>query len=110
MSTWTWLLILGFGLVKLPIALVMLWLPFRSDEAVRLLGPSDESGSSDEDDGGSKTLADSPHRPNPHRPPPRPWRRPRGPRRGPHGTPGPSAPARLRHSRAMPKRATHLGA
>jgi hypothetical protein len=108
MSTWAWLLILGFGLIKLPIALVMLWLPFRSDEAMRA---PDESESSDEDDGGSKTLPGAPRRPSPHRPHPRPGRRgPRAPRRGPHGAPSPAAPARSRHTRPLPKRATRIGA
>jgi hypothetical protein len=112
MSTWTWLLILGFGLIKLPIALVMLWLPFRSDESLRPLADTEEGDSSGEDDGGSKTLPDAPRRPSPHRPRPRPgWRRPRGPRRGPqHGAPIPAAPARTRHTRALPKRATRIGA
>jgi hypothetical protein len=111
MTTWTWLLILGFGLIKLPIALAMLWLPFRSDESLVALPTGEEGDSSDEDDGGSKTLPDLPRRPSPHRPRPRPrWRGPRGPRRGPHGTPSPAAPARSRHARMRPKRATRIGA
>jgi hypothetical protein len=112
MSTWTWLLILGFGLIKLPIALFMLWLPFRADESLVALPGSEEDGSSDEDDGGSKTRPGFPRRPSPHRPRPRPgWRGPRGPRRGPHGEPSPAAPARSRRTRTLlPKRATRIGA
>ena|ERR1700679_1130044 len=108
MTTWTWLLILGFGLIKLPIALMMLWLPFRTDESLVALG-GEEGDSSEEDDGGSKTLPGAPRRPSPHRPRPG-WRGPRGPRRGPHGTPSPAAPARSRHTRTLPKRATRIGA
>jgi hypothetical protein len=109
MSTWTWLLILGFGLIKLPIALAMLWLPFRTDESLALPG-GEEGDSSEEDDGGSKTLAGAPRRPSPHRPRPRPGWRPRGPRRGPHGAPSPAAPPRSRHTRTLPKRVTRIGA
>jgi|ERR1700722_9536791 len=114
MSTWTWVLILGFGLIKLPIALMMLWLPFRTDESLAALAAGEEGDSTDEDEGGSKTLAGVPRRPSPHRPRPRPgWRGPRGPRRGPHGAPSPAAPARSRHTRTtrtLPKRATRIGA
>jgi hypothetical protein len=111
MSTWTWLLILGFGLVKLPIALVMLWLPFRSDESLRAVADGEDGETSGEDDGGSKTLPGAPRRPSPHRPRPRPhWGGPRRPRRGPsHGAPSPAAPARTRHTRALPKRGTRVG-
>jgi hypothetical protein len=109
MSTWTWVLILGFGLVKLPIALMMLWAPFRFDESAGPLAEVDEDGSSGEDDGGSKTLPGAPRRPSPNRPHPRtPLRGPRGPRRGPHGAPAPAPPARSRHT--APKRATRVGA
>ena len=110
MSTWAWLLILSFGLIKLPIALFMLWIPFRTDESLVALPESNENESSDEDDGGSKTLPGFPRRPSPHRPHPRPSRHgPRGPRRGPHGAPSPAAPARSRHKRTSPQRVTRIG-
>ncbi len=105
------MLILGFGLIKLPIALLMLWVPFRRDEsAVSHASPSEDE-SSGEDEGGSKTLPGNPRRPSPNRPHPRtPLRGPRGPRRGPHGTPAHPAPARSRRAGAMPKRPTRIGA
>ncbi|HEY3829034.1 MAG TPA: hypothetical protein VGL57_07550 [Solirubrobacteraceae bacterium] len=110
MSTWAWVLILGFGLIKLPIALLMLWAPFRNDAAVASLGAPGEDASSGEDDGGSKTLPDSPRRPGPHRPRPRtPFGGSRGPRRGPHGTPAPAAPARSRHRLVRRRRPTRIG-
>jgi hypothetical protein len=111
MSTWTWLLIVGFGLIKMPIALLMLWLPFRSDESVVSSAPAEPDDTSGEDEGGSKTLPGAPHDPRPHRPHPRPrLRGPSGPRRGPHGAPAPPSPARSRHARATPRRATRIGA
>ena len=65
MSTWTWVLILGFGLIKLPIALLMLWLPFRNDASLVPLPTPEENDSAGEDDGGSKTLPGAPRRPSP---------------------------------------------
>ncbi len=58
MSTWLWVVLLTVGLIKLPIAAVMLWLPFRSDAVIESLPPADSGAgdSSEEDDGGSKTL------------------------------------------------------
>ena len=107
MSTWAWVLILGFGLIKLPIALFMLWIPFRDDEAL-VVPAAGEDASSGEDDGGSKTLAGEPRRPGPHRPRPhQPFRRPQGPRRGPHGAPAPASPPR---SRGASRRTTRVGA
>lgn len=106
MSTWAWLLILGFGLVKLPIALLMLWLPFRNDEALVSRGPSEDDATG-EDEGGTKTLPGAPHRPGPH---PRPrLRGPRGPRRGPHGEPAPPSPARSRRP-GRRRRVARIGA
>lgn len=103
---WAWLLILGFGLVKLPIALLMLWLPFRDDEALVSREPSAQDDAPGEDEGGTKTLPGAPHRPGPH---PRPrLRGPRGPRRGPHGEPAPPSPARSR--RGLGRRATRIRA
>jgi hypothetical protein len=87
-----WMLILLLlGLIKLPIAALMLWLPFRNDDAMASTEPR---GQSDED-GGSLSLPAGPldprpHSPNPHRP------IPRRPRRGPHGSPPPPSPRRVR--------------
>ncbi len=55
MHGWIWLVLLAFGLIKLPIAALMLWVPFRSDAAVSSL-PLYASDESDEDEGGSKAL------------------------------------------------------
>jgi hypothetical protein len=95
-----WVLIMTLGLVKVPIAVLMLWIPMRSDAALVSIpseAPSAEDAtaedSSEEDDGGSKTLTRNPHdpRPYPHAPLPR--------RRGPHGSPPLPSPARVRTRR-----------
>ena len=110
MSTWAWVLIVGFGLIKLPIGLLMLWLPYRYDESAVSFPAPGEEGSAGEDEGGSKTLPGAPRRPSPHRPGPRtPLGGRHGPRRGPHGAPAPPAPARSRHAPALPKRTTRIG-
>jgi hypothetical protein len=83
-----WLLLTLMGLIKLVVAALMLWLPFRSDAAMSAL--DDEERSDADDDGGSKTLQVSPRGPHPRLP------LPRRPRRGPHGSPSPPSPARLR--------------
>lgn len=88
-----WLLLVLLALVKLPIAVLMLWLPLRSDEAMSAREDAPGVGGSDED-GGSRTLpGDGPRTPHPHRP------LPLGPRRGPHGSPAPSSPPRVRSGR-----------
>ena len=85
-----WLLLALIGLVKLVVASLMLWLPFRSDAA--MIARDDEPRTDSDDEGGSKVapggVADSPHPRLPH---------PRRPRRGPHGSP--SSPARVRGAR-----------
>jgi len=78
-----WVLLFA-GLIKLPIAALMLWIPFHYDESQIVTDPSDSS----EDDGGSKALPGGPLNPHPHGP------LPRLPRRGPHGSP--SSPPRVR--------------
>jgi hypothetical protein len=83
-----WLLITLMGLVKLLVASLMLWLPFRSDSAMIALGDENRSDSED-DEGGSKTLAGPPSDPHPRLP------LTHLPRRGPHGSPS-SSPARVR--------------
>jgi hypothetical protein len=85
MQTWMWIVLLA-GLIKLPIAALMLWIPFRYDEATQAQDASD----SNEEDGGSKALPAGPLNPHPRSP------LPRHPRRGPHGSPSPSPPPRAR--------------
>lgn len=89
-----WVLLLA-GLIKLPIAALMLWIPFRYDESQVSTDASDSS----EEDGGSKALPGGPLNPHPRSP------LPRSPRRGPHGSP--SSPARVRRPvrATMPTRA-----
>jgi len=79
-----WMLIALLGLIKLPFVALMMWLPFRADETMNSRGDSDSS----EDDGGSKTLPGG--GPHPRAP------LPRQPRRGPHGSPPPPSPRRVR--------------
>jgi hypothetical protein len=81
------------ALVKLVIASLMVWIPMRSDSAMKAV--EDRSGSESdagEDEGGSKTLPGSPVEPHPRLPPPH------RPRRGPHGSPSVPSPARVRTS------------
>jgi hypothetical protein len=85
MPLWLWILLLA-GLVKIPLAGLMLWIPFRYDESMRTSDAPDSS----EEDGGSKALPGGPLDPRPRTP------RPRRPRRGPHGSPSPSSPPRVR--------------
>jgi hypothetical protein len=85
MPLWVWILMLA-TLVKLPIAGLMLWIPFRDDEAMK----SHDVPDSSEEDGGSKALPGGPLDPHPRTP------LPRKPRRGPHGSPAPSPPPRVR--------------
>jgi hypothetical protein len=85
MPLWVWILLL-FALIKLPLAGLMLWIPFRNDEAMRSPDASDSS----EEDGGSRALPGGPLDPHPRMP------RPHTPRRGPHGSPSPPAPLRVR--------------
>jgi hypothetical protein len=93
-----WMVILG-ALIKIPIAGLLLWIPFRYDESMH---PPDTPDSSDED-GGSKALPGGPLDPHPRAP------LPRTPRRGPHGQPSPPSPHRIRTSvrRGRPVRVSH---
>ena len=79
------------ALVKVPLAALMLWIPFRSDEA--MIAREDFPASESEDDGGSKVLPGAPGDPHPRRP------LPVRPRRGPHG-PAPASPPRVRRAPA----------
>ncbi len=90
-----WLLIVLLGLIKLPIAALMLWMPFRNDAAMNVNEPPSQS----DDDGGSRALPAGPLDPRPRRPLPS---RPR--RRGPHGAPPPPSPRRVRGASRMPRR------
>ncbi len=85
MPLWAWMVLLA-GLIKLPVAALMLWLPFRYDESMQSTDVSDSS----EEDGGSKALPGGPLDPHPRAP------LPRSPRRGPHGGPAPPSPRRVR--------------
>jgi hypothetical protein len=87
MSLWL-LIVLLLGVIKLPIAALLLWLPFRNDQSLRA---GDATASSD-DDGGSAVLPAGPLDPQP-----RPSR-PRAPRRRPPGDGG-SAPQPKRRQR-----------
>jgi hypothetical protein len=84
-----WMLFVLLGLIKLPFVGLMLWMPFRNDEAMRAPEATDAPDSSDED-GGSHTLGAGPRDPHPRMP------LPRSPRRDPHGSPALPAPARVR--------------
>jgi hypothetical protein len=103
-----WVLILTLGLVKLPLAALMLWIPLRSDAALESRPPA--SALSDEGDGGSRTLPDGAEGGGPrsgarH---PRPPRGGRWPRRGPHGgVAGERAPSPVRVR--VGRRATRVG-
>lgn len=85
-----WSLLITLALVKLVVASMMLWLPFRTDSAVIATDDPPRAEPGDDEDGGTKVLCDE--RPNPHPRQPRP----RWPRRGPHGSPSPEAPRRVR--------------
>jgi hypothetical protein len=87
MPIWLWIVFI-VALIKLPLAALMLWIPFRYDESMREPDVSDSS----EEDGGSRALPGGPLDPHPRGP------LPRKPRRGPHGSPSPAPPARVRSS------------
>jgi hypothetical protein len=98
MPFWVWIIFFA-ALVKIPLAGLMLWIPFRNDEAMSAADIPDSS----EEDGGSKALPGGPLDRHPRTP------FPRRPRRGPHGSPSPAAPPRVRtnaHSR-LPVRVSH---
>jgi hypothetical protein len=82
-----WLVFALMALVKLVMATAMLWMTLRSDTAMSAV---DDDPRSDSDDGGSKTLPGAPSEPHPRLP------LPNRPRRGPHGSPSPPSPARVR--------------
>jgi hypothetical protein len=85
MPLWMLIVILA-TLVKLPIAGLLLWVPFRDDEAMRV----PDAGEPSDEEGGSKVLPGDPGDPHP------PRLGPRAPRRGPHGVPPAPAPRRVR--------------
>jgi hypothetical protein len=87
-----WMLFVLLGLIKLPFVGLMLWMPFRNDEAMRTVevtNDTDAPEASDEE-GGSHTLLAGPLDPHPRMP------LPRSPRRDPHGAPALPAPERVR--------------
>ncbi len=82
------------AIIKLPIAALMLWIPFRDDAAMR----APESTDSGEDDGGSRVLPAGPLEPHPRGPLPAfPVVALTGPRHRP-------LPPRVRRSFAPPRR------
>lgn len=83
-------MILTLGLVKVPIAALMIWIPLRSDAAMEAGEPADSS----DEDGGSKTLPGGPCDRHPRAP-----RRGPSPRRGPHGGAAHPSPTRTRRPR-----------
>jgi hypothetical protein len=87
-----WMVIVLLGLLKLPVAGLMLWIPYRNDQAMNATVSADaEDTDASEDDGGSRTLPGGSRGPHPRMP------FPRSPRRGPHGCdPAPPSPARVR--------------
>jgi hypothetical protein len=87
MALWIVIGVLGFG--KVVMASVMLWVTLRTDSAKIV---DEDIGSDSGEDGGSKVLANPAEDPHPRRPTPSPHR----PRRGPHGSPSPHTPARIR--------------
>lgn len=66
-----WMLFVLLALIKLPLIGLMLWMPFRNDEAVIASDLVDSSDSSEED-GGSHTLPAGPIDPHPRMPLPAP--------------------------------------
>ena len=59
-----WMLIALLALIKLPIAALMLWIPFRNDAATNAPEPPGQS----DDDGGTRTMPGGPLDPRPRRP------------------------------------------
>jgi hypothetical protein len=98
MPLWLWILLLTV-VIKLTLAALMLWIPYHYDEARQEADTQDSS----EEDGGSKALPGGPLDPHPRLP------LPRGPRRGPHGSPALPAPPRVRSTaqRHRPLRVSH---
>jgi hypothetical protein len=85
-----WMLLVLFGLLKLPFVGLMMWMPFRNDEAMRVPADASDASDSSDEDGGSRALPAGPRDPHPRMP------LPRSPRRDPHGSPALPAPARVR--------------
>ncbi|MDE3070144.1 MAG: hypothetical protein KGJ43_05390 [Acidobacteriota bacterium] len=91
--TAVWIFVALIVLVKLPVAALMLWIPYRSDSAMhveRSAPDQGDEGEQDEDDGGDE--------------PPPGGTRPRAPRprRGPHADRPPASPPRSRRQARAP--------
>ena len=93
-----WLIMLILMAIKLPLAALMLWLPFRDDDAIAPVDATDPA----DGDGGSPALPAGPLNPHPRPTCPRPF--PRLPRRGPHGAPPPPSPRRVRTAAVAARR------
>src|ERR1700744_1941325 len=95
-----WVLLLLLGVLKIPIAALLMWMPFRSDPAAvpGEVDADDGDAPSDEGDGGggSKKPQSPPRGPHPRSP------RRHTRRRGSHGTP--ASPRRARLPVALPRR------
>jgi hypothetical protein len=91
-----WMLLLLLGVLKMPIAALLLWMPFREDSAAVDEDGADDESSSDEGGGGSKKPQSPPRGPHPRSP------RRRGRRRGSHGDH--SSPRRVRLPIVAPRR------
>lgn len=97
-----WVLLLLLGVLKIPIAALLMWMPFRSDRALAAGEVDGDGGDSPSDEGdgggggGSKKPQSPPRGPHP--------RTPLGRRRerGTHGTP--PAPRRVRLPAVLPRR------
>lgn len=86
MPLWVLVLLL-FVLIKIVIASLMFWLPYRADTAMSAVGDErSDTGTGTDDEGGSKVPPGAPTDPHPRLP------LPNRPRRGPHGSPSPSPP------------------
>ncbi len=96
MPLWIWIVLLA-GLIKLPLAGLMLWMPFRNDEAMRA---PEHPGLLRR----GRWLRGAARRPA--GPPPAHAAPPHAPRRGPHGS---RRSRRLRRARVRAKRARHAG-
>lgn len=96
-----WLIFLLMGLIKVPIAALMLWIPLRSDDAMSAYEGDGAPGADDDSGGGGSVRNAGPRDPHPRLP--RSDKR----RRGDHDSPAPIAPSRVRHAHVHVSPALH---